>query len=139
MATMIVHASTGEREFRVPIAQPLTGAPFEAPSELVIGTAGPDDRPNRMLLRFYPSRFEFQARLPGLVAGHPGFDVFALGLAARATQPVVIFEALPAVVAKLPPGLRSLAAVKALVRSAPKFIPAAYRLAGFDFLDEAAE
>lgn len=134
MTTMIHNETTGERLFRVPFAEPMAEGPFHGPGELEIAV-NRSGNANRVALRFYPSAFEFQAKLPRLVSelGMPD-AVFNFGRAAATHQPVVIYEAVPAVRVRVSPGMRDLAAVAKFLQSGPKlFDLKEYRLAAIEF------
>ena len=134
MTTMIHNESTGERTFRVPFAEPLPGAPFQGPGELELGIAKSGEA-NRVAIRFYPTTFEFQARLPKLCKdlGQPD-AVFTLGRAAATSQPVVVYEAVPPVRERVAPGLRDLGAVAKFLQAGPGlFDLREYRLTAIEF------
>lgn len=135
MATMHHSEATGEREFRVPFDAPPPGAPFQAPGEWVVQTAPPGDRPRSVAFRFFPSAFEFQARLAALVAGSPlEAHVMDLGLAATRGQPVVSYAGDQRVLAQLPADLSDLRALEGFLQDRPPaFDPAAYALDAIEF------
>lgn len=134
MTTMIHNQTTGERLFRVPFAEPMAEGPFRSPGELEIGV-NRSGNPNRVALRFYPSTFEFQAKLPRLAhdLGMPD-AVFDFGLAASTQQPVVIYEGTPSVRVRITPGMRDLKAVAEFLASGPRlFDLKEYKLAAIEF------
>jgi len=133
MATMTFHEPSGARAFTVPIDQTIPGGPFHGRAELVIETAGADDQPRRLALRFFPSEFEFQAKLAQLIA-EGGFDVPGAELSRRAAAlpPVVTYEADPT---PLPSGLSDLAALEGYLATTPPtvFDLTRYRVAEIAF------
>lgn len=134
MTTMILNETTGERTFKVPFGDPLPGAPFQGSGELELGIAKNGDA-KRVAMRFYPTAFEFQARLPKLCKdlGQPD-AVFDLGRAATNSQPVVVYEAVPPVRERVAPGLRDLAGVAKFLQTGPAlFDLREYRLTAIEF------
>jgi hypothetical protein len=131
---MIHRETTGEREFHVPFADPVPGAPFEQ-GELVIETAGPADHPKRLAIRFFPSELEFMARVPNLIKGGPlEASLFEIARTAERAQPAVVFEAAPEVVAALPDGLRDLPTLERFLAQGPNiFDLGRYQFASIEF------
>ena len=119
MTTLITRDDSATRLFRTPVSGAVPGAPFEA-CELEIETSGPLARPTRLTLRFRPTPFEFQAQLPKLASalGRPE-AVFDWGLAAAASRPVVEYEASRPLLARVPMGLKDLAAMDAFLAQGP--------------------
>ena len=107
MATLI-RRGADRREFHIPFGAPIPGVPY-GEGELVIETVGPEARPERVALRLFPTRLEFQARLPKLAA-ELGMEasVFQLGQAAMQAQAVLEYEGSPAVVSRVPVGISTL-------------------------------
>jgi hypothetical protein len=114
MATLTVEEGAQARAFRIPFKTATLAGTLE------IRTAGPDRRPAALALELRPADQAFTLGLPRLLreTGYPG-DVFALGRAARAAQPVLVYHARPAVLARVPAGLATLAAFEAYVRTGP--------------------
>jgi hypothetical protein len=134
MTTMITNETTGERTFRVPFAEPLPGGPFSQPGELEIELTKTGEA-RRVALRFFPTAFEFQAKLPKLCKELGREDaVFDFGRAAQTARPVVVYEAILPVRERVPGNLRDLGAVARFLESGPAlFNLAEYKLAGIEF------
>lgn len=136
MTTMHLREPGQEREFRVPLDGPPPGGPFKTgTAELVVRLVPPGDRPEAVQLRVRPTAFEFQAWIPRLIEIFAlPLDPFELGRAAAEGRPVLIFEAGPAVVARVPAGLASLAAMNAFLETGPAlFELGEYQLQAIDF------
>ena len=136
MTTVRTTEPGGEREFAIPLDGPPPGGPFKTGrAELVIRTAPPGDRPTAVALRVFPTAFEFQAWIPRLIEIFGlAQDPFELGAAAAKGRPVLVFEAGPEVVARVPAGLDGLAAMNAFVASGPAlFDLGEYALQAIDF------
>jgi hypothetical protein len=136
---MVHDEQTGERTFHVPFDQAIPGGPFQGRAELLIETRAPGDRPVRLALRFFPSAFEFQAKLPRLVA-EGQFDVYPpeLSRAAHEAQPVVVYQADAGLLAAVPPGLSDLPGLEAYLQARPPlFDLSRYALAAIEFEDRA--
>ena len=135
MTRMIHREATQERIFYAPLPFELPGAPFDSPVELELHTRGPDDQAHRACLRFTPSTFDFQCKLPRLT--HQGrFEISTqqLSEAAGQAQPVVIYEAGPDVLTRIPSGLRDVAGLEDYLRTRPKvFDLAEYELSAIEF------
>ncbi|MNS55067.1 hypothetical protein D3C72_878930 [compost metagenome] len=136
MTTMIHNETTGERTFRVPIAEPLPGGPYSEPGELEIELAKSGEA-RRVALRFFPTAFEFQAKLPKLCKDIGREDaVFDFGRAAQTARPVIVYEAIPPVRERVPANLRDLGAVAKFLDSGPAlFNLAEYRVTAIEFED----
>ncbi|MDB5100001.1 MAG: hypothetical protein JWM80_4422 [Cyanobacteria bacterium RYN_339] len=135
MATMVHDEQTGERTFHVPFDQTIPGGPFHGRSELLIATASPGDRPTRLALRFFPTAYEFQVKLPRLVE-EGQFDVYPpdLSRAAQEAQPVVVYQADAALLAAVPRGLSDLPGLEAFLGERPPlFDLGRYALAAIEF------
>jgi hypothetical protein len=119
MTTLITRSDATTRVFRVPVDGAVPDAPFSA-LELEIETSGPLARPTRLVARFFPTPFEFQAQLPRLASalGRPD-AVFDWGLAAASARPIVEYEASKALLARVPMGLKDLSAMDAFMRTGP--------------------
>lgn len=137
MATMVHDEQTGERAFHVPFDQTIPGGPFHGRAELLLETAAPGDRPTRLALRFFPTEYEFQAKLPRLVEeGQLAVYPPDLSRAAQEAQPVVIYQADATLLAAVPPGLSDLPGLEAFLDAGPPiFDLARYALAGIEFED----
>lgn len=121
MATMTTYEQTGAREFRVPFAAKLPGAPFEGPGEIVIATEPPDDRPAKVAFRFTLDETDTKIRLPRALKGTPWADrgLTLVNQAARGGRLVVTYDAGGALLAKLTGGLASLEAIAGYLLEAP--------------------
>lgn len=136
MTTMHLREPGGEREFVIPIDGPPPGGPFKTGrAELVVKLAPPGDRPAGVALRVFPTPFEFQAWIPRLIEIFAlPYDAFELGRAAAEGRPVLLFEGAPAVLARVPAGLASLAAMNAFLETGPAlFDLGEYQLQGIAF------
>lgn len=136
MTTMHVREPGQEREFRVPLDGPPPGGPFKTgEAELVVRAAPPGDRPASVRLRVMPTAFEFQAWIPRLIEIFElPYSPFELGEAAADGRPVLVFEARPEVVARVPAGLASLEAMNAFLETGPAlFELGEYQLQSIDF------
>jgi hypothetical protein len=141
MTTMHVREPGGEREFRVPLDGPLPGGPFTTGrAELLVRTAPPGDAPTGVGLRIHLDAFEFQAWIPRLIEIFElPYDAFDLGAALGDGDPVLVFEAAPEVVARVPAGLAGLEAMNAFMRTGPAlFDLGEYRLGAIDFVSGVA-
>lgn len=137
MATVTHREKTGEREFRVPIApRAFPDWPFTNGGELIIRNAA-GDLPAAVLLRLYPTAFEFGARLQKLVAGTPlEAQAFELASAGQRTQPVILFQGNPDVVSRVSAGLKDLADFERFLSDGPAlFDIAEYRFVAIEFED----
>ena len=135
MATMVHDEQTGTRTFHVPFNQTIPGGPFHGRAELLIETVAPGDRPTQLALRFFPTEYEFQAKLPRLVA-EGNFDVYPpeLSRAASEAQPIVIYQAEPELLATVPGGLSDLPGLEAFLGDRPPiFDLTRYKLAAIEF------
>ena len=135
MTRMVHREAAQERIFYAPLPFELPNAPFDSPAELELHTRGPDDQASRALLRFTPSTFDFQCKLPRLTTqGRFGASTQQLSEAATLAQPVVIYEAGPAVLARIPAGLKDVASLEAFLRARPRvFDLAEYELGAIEF------
>ncbi len=141
MTTMNLREPGGEREFAIPMDGPPPGGPFKTGrAELVIQLAPPGDRPTGVLLRVFPTQFEFQAWIPRLIEIFAlPHDPFDLGRAAAEGRPVLVFAGEPEVVARVPTGLASLAAMNAFVETGPAlFDLGEYKLQSIDVESDVA-
>lgn len=140
MATMVHDEQTGGRAFHVPFDQTIPGGPFHGRAELLLETAAPGDRPTRLALRFFPTEYEFQAKLPRLMA-EGQFEAYPpdLSRAAHELQPIVTYQADKALLAAVPPGLCDLPGLEAFLDGRPPlFDLSRYVLAAIEFEEREA-
>ncbi|MDB5102112.1 MAG: hypothetical protein JWM80_6533 [Cyanobacteria bacterium RYN_339] len=103
---------------------------------LMLRTTGAAQAPAGLELHLRPTARAFTLGLPKLLreTGFPG-DVFALGGAARTAQPVLVYRARPATLARVPAGLGSLAALETFLGQGPQL----FALAGYELVSIAFE